>query len=108
MEAVASTLAVHHKMYAVTIPATAGIFANLAVLLTAAGHVKKDKTALGALILPASADYHAATVAGGSPFYNVPAGDSYSQPVTEFAEDTWLRAAAGGSISVVVVVYWKT
>ena len=108
MESTASTLAVHHKMYSITIPAAADAFANLGVLLEAAGYDKHHLHSLGGMVLPVAADYRAATVVGGSPSYTVPAGDSYSQPVTEFAEDTWARASAGAAITAIFVVYWKS
>lgn len=108
MEATATTLGVHHKMYAVSIPAAASPFVNLGALLRNAGHDTQGHTPLGCGIFPVSADYRASTDSSGSPFYTVPSGDGYTQPATYFADDTWVRASAGAAIAAVVVVFWKT
>ena len=108
MEATASTMAVHRKMYAVTIPGSASSFARLSTLLEAAGFNKKLTNNLGVLIFPVSADYRVSSEAAGTPYYTVPTGDSYSEPAIELAEDTYVRAVGAGTISAVVSVYWKT
>lgn len=101
-----ATLALHHYLYAITIPAAASTAANLADLAVAAGFDMK-KCFLGAGIKPCGADYKASTVIGMSPYYTVPTGDSYTEPTIHFLEDTYVKASAGAAIPAVLVVYWK-